>query len=140
MIAGAAETNPKYQDFIRQNQGSRLQHMFGSLESMLQPGHCVLHRDGMNCCVNPREDNISLGVTGSPCNPFSTQRTKRFADGSISSHAMSDTTMESVIGFYTKWEPHAGITEQVSGFCMRTSHSDPETPLQKSLASTFFII
>ena len=29
---------------------------------------------------------VDVGVTGSPCNPFSTQRTKRFQNGDVASH------------------------------------------------------
>ena len=80
-----------------------------------------------------QQHGVSLGVTGSPCNPFSTFRTKRFADGSVSAHSMTDTTMASVIRFYQKFEPRAGNTEQVKGFGMRTSSEDKTTPLNLSL-------
>ena len=128
--------NPIYRDFIRINQGAAVKHLYNSLESMLASDKepCLLHPQ-RRCCGEP-DPGIALGVTGSPCNPFSTQRTKRFSDGSISNHAMSVTTMASVLNFYTAWEPHAGITEQVQGFGMRTSSSDPETPLEKFLDKT----
>ena len=96
---------------------------------------CSWRASGLPCsCVGSLGDlvqkhGVSLGVTGSPCNPFSTFRTKRFADGSVSAHAMTDTTMASVIQFYQKFEPRAGITEQVKGFGMRTSSEDKTSPL-----------
>lgn len=49
---------------------------------------------------------------------------------------MTETTMDSVVKFYMTFEPHAGITEQVKGFGMRSSSSDATTPKEKSLATT----
>ena len=113
------------------------------MEEMLDhrsgPATCAWRASGLPCsCTGSMGDlvqqhGVSLGVTGSPCNPFSTFRTKRFADGSVSAHSMTDTTMASVIRFYQKFEPRAGITEQVKGFGMRTSSEDKTTPLNLSL-------
>ena len=104
---------------------------------------CVWHGDRPdgphNCCCSSQlgqeveKKGVSLGVTGSPCNPFSTARPKRFADGSVASHSMTRTTMASVLEFYQRFEPRAGITEQVKGFGMRTSSNTSETPLQQFL-------
>ena len=96
---------------------------------------CTLHPAGLCSRSLTESDDIALGVTGSPCNPYSTQRNKRFSDGSIAGHSMTDTTMESVVSFYQLYEPHCSITEQVAGFGMRTSHSDATTPLDKRLGS-----
>lgn len=105
---------------------------------MLQDAPCTLHGESKACVcecgatatatrsVSPA---VSLAVTGSACNPYSTVRCKRFSDGSVSAHSMNDTTMSSVVAVYCKYEPHAGISEQVQGFGMRYSASDPTTPL-----------
>jgi site-specific DNA-cytosine methylase len=77
--------------------------------------------------------DIHLAVTGSPCNPYSTMRTKRFHDGGVASHSMDGTTMTCVIEFYQQFEPKTGVTEQVAGFDKRTSTSDPITPYQRLL-------
>ena len=56
----------------------------------------------------PKRGQASLAVTGSPCNPFSTKRNKRFADGSIANHSMSGTTLSSTVIFYRTFEPEVG--------------------------------
>ena len=127
MLAGVAEKNKNYQEVIKGNHAGHLQHVWGELGSMLKDMPCTLHDAG---CAVPVD--INLAVTGSPCNPFSTYRTKRFSDGAVS-HSMYKTTSEDVVTFYTKYEPHCGITEQVKGFGMATSSSDRETPMQKPL-------
>ena len=140
-IVGAAEKNPQYQKIIEANNTSSLRHLWGTLESMMdsqrhcggqggrpgQPGSCLRH-PGESCAI---PSSISLGVTGSPCNPYSRQRNKRFRDGDVASHSMHQTTVRDVIDFYKQYKPHAGITEQVQGFNMATSSSDKETPMQK---------
>ena len=140
-ILGASEKNVQYQDFIKLNQGARLRHLFESVEAMLESdksSSCVLHPHGV-CKAKGRDAAISLGVTGSPCNPFSTVRTKRYQDGSVAGHSMVQTTMGSVIDFYRIYEPHAGITEQVEGFGKRMSHSDSRTPMALFLAYNYII-
>ena len=112
------------------------------MEDMLKGQHgCVWHQGQQQPCaclgvveeLVERGDGISLGVTGSPCNPFSTIRTKRFHDGSVVDHSMTLTTMDSVVQFYKKFEPRCGITEQVKGFGMRLSSSVSTTPLDMFL-------
>lgn len=76
------------------------------------------------------DGEVDLGVTGSPCNPFSTQRTKRFSDGDVVSHHQYETTMTSIIDFYQHVEPKLGITEQVAGFDKPLSTTQSETPLR----------
>ena len=135
VVLGAAEKQPEYRSIIMRNHGKHLQHMFETIEDMLADQPCVLHPGQSSCRALPHgadmADGVSLGITGSPCNPFSTARCKRFADDSVQQHSMTVTTMRCVVQFYTTWEPRAGITEQVTGFDMRTSASDPTTPCDK---------
>lgn len=131
---GAAESNEKYRDMIMGN--NNVDHMYCSIEDMLHSVACSKHatataRAQCQCC--PEGASPRLGVTGSPCNPYSVRRAKRFVDGSISEHSMNKTTMESVIQFYQTFEPHTGVTEQVAGFLKRTSDVDPESPCEKCL-------
>ena len=135
-IIGAAEKNLQYQEVIRANNPASLKHLWGTVESMLETegGRCCLHSgetETLGPCIVPK--GASLGVTGSPCNPYSTQRAKRFAEGDVASHCMHNTTMEHVVSFYSRFEPNAGITEQVKGFNMVTGGADTETPMAKCL-------
>lgn len=110
-----------------------------SLDDMLAANQrCTLHSGDLTCQCSyvgngPGAEEISMLVTGSPCNPFSTKRNKRFHDGSVVAHPMSRTTMRSVVLTYTKYEPRVGITEQVRGFGMRYSAHEEATPLSEFL-------
>ena len=106
--------------------------MWGDVKFMLEGSPCLLCKGDHASCEIPCD--IHLAVTGSPCNPFSTYRAKRFVDGAMC-HSMYKTTGEDVVSFYCKYEPHVGVTEQVKGFGMATSSSDEESPMEKLLNS-----
>ena len=138
---GAAEKNAEYRQMIMANQKRSIQHMFGSLEDMLQSKPCLLCGCGAAAAQSTEqcsfqasiEMGVSVGITGSPCNPYSTRRAKRFRDGNVASHSMNTTTMNSVVSFYKQYEPRLGITEQVMGFGMAMSSTDSSTPIQQPL-------
>ena len=109
------------------NHGRKIGHLYSSLEDMLDDRPCSLPNHGTSTDSN----SIALGITGSPCNPYSTQRRKRFSDGNIAQHSMHGTTSQGVVNFYRKFEPRAGVSEQVMGFLMRTSSDDPITPYSR---------
>lgn len=131
---GAAEKDVRFQEVILENNKKRLSHLYPSIEAMLADEPCILAHDGTQhgqqckCCagISP-----SLAMTGSPCNPYSTQRAKRFLDGSVANHPLATVTMTGVVEFYLKFEPKLGIMEQVKGFMKRTSHTDMETPCDR---------
>ena len=98
--------------------------VYDSVESLLdqvKDSTSVLHRQ-----VN--STGVSLAVMGSPCNPYSTKRSKRFADGNVAEHSMNRTTQGSIVDLYLQFEPRVGVTEQVKGFQMRTSDQDEASP------------
>ena len=129
-VCAAAEKQREYRDVIMCNHARLVQHLFETLEDMVAGNvPCSLHHSASCGCAT--DMSVSLGITGSPCNPFSVARAKRFSDGSVKGHRMTETTMASVLSFYMKWEPKAGITEQVRGFDMKTSQNDLETPMHK---------
>ena len=106
--------------------------MWGDVKFMPEGSPCLLCKGDHASCEIPCD--IHLAVTGSPCNPFSTYRAKRFVDGAMC-HSMYKTTGEDVVSFYCKYEPHVSVTEQVKGFGMATSSSDEESPMEKLLNS-----
>ena len=107
--------NESYRNIMVAN-NSDIQHLYQTLEDMLESKPCTLHPLNHMCQSCPDGSSPSLLVTGSPCNPYSTRRAKRFAEDSISEHSMTTTTMESVVSTYRKYEPHTGIMEQVTVF------------------------
>ena len=82
---GASEKNPAYREVIMSNNHDVIHHLFGSLEDMLDSSStCSISiHGGLPCGRDLKVKDIDLGVTGSPCNPYSTKRAKRFGRQSI---------------------------------------------------------
>ena len=72
-----------------------------------------------------------LAVLGTPCPPFSTQRTKRFKVNSVREHAAYGTTFNSTLAFLETFNPVTAVLEQVAGFDMPESEADETTPLTR---------
>ena len=71
---------------------------------------------------------VDLLFTGSPCDPFSQQRVKRFSDGNVAAHEQFEVTMSQVIKLYLLHEPKKAVFEQVMGFTMPFVSGGSETP------------
>ena len=121
-----SEANETYRSVILANHANVVQKVFTDVGE--QVGFHARHGAGL------ADNDIDIGVTGSPCNPFSTQRSKRYATGDVASHISFEVTMVNVIGFYTAIEPRLGVSEQVAGFDQPFSRDQRETPLQMLLA------
>lgn len=115
-----SEANSAYRSIIETNNGKHIRKMFSDVGEQVD-----YYRNLGVGAASP-----DFGVTGSPCNPFSCQRTKRFANGDVSSHQSFQTTMSGVIDWYEVVQPKIGITEQVLGFDLPFSSSNRQTPLQ----------
>ena len=142
-IISASEINENYRAFCEANYPGRFLHFFPSIQDQ------VAQQQGQKCeickgslagdtfgCV-PKNDlphgrDVSLLFTGSPCDPFSQQRSKRWSDG-VSVHSQFDLTMSSVVNLYTLYEPRAGVFEQVHGFTLPFNKGGGETPKQRQL-------
>ena len=81
---GISETNMSYLAFCEHNHSC--DHMHGSLESQMKDERCLLHSSetGRACCVLPH--GVDFLCMGTPCPPFSRQRPKRFASGTVKQH------------------------------------------------------
>ena len=77
------------------------------------------------------DDPVDLMIAGSPCDPFSTQRAKRFADGAVKCHSSYDTTMVSLVKMFKKYQPHTAVLEQVTGFMMPFESGSAERPYDR---------
>ena len=89
--------------------------MYGSLEDQVQ-GQVVckmcegsLTSEVIGAC-KPFNDiskgsSVNLLVSGSPCDPFSMQRAKRFTTGNVKGHHQFDVTMKQVADMYLAAEP-----------------------------------
>ena len=133
-VMSASETNPQYRDFFLANCPS-FQHVYESIEEQVQgSGPCILCKQaGMECEVgrDGLPQPVDLLVTGSPCDPFSRQRPKRFVTGDVRMHAAFDVTMSVLLDMYAKFSPNVGIMEQVLGFLMPMDSTTTETPYSR---------
>ena len=92
---------------------------------------------------NMQEQNLAAGSAGdqspsphwlcmgTPCNPFSVMRSKRFHAESINSHHLSKTTYTEVYESLRVHTPVTATMEQSFGFNRPTSSDDPVTPLDR---------
>lgn len=104
-------------------------HMHGSLESQMKDERCLLHsaETGRACCALPH--GVDFLCMGTPCPPFSRQRPKRFASGTVKQHRDANTTFMHAGAFLEKYEPRVAVLEQVEGFIMPMAAGETDTPL-----------
>ena len=143
-VASASEQNSDYRNFFLANHPGKFKHVYSTIQDQLKG------REGRACCLHESTNNgsgcdpwaasscIDLMVTGSPCDPFSVQRSKRFRHDAVKTHKDFDTTMDSVVSMYRKFEPSVGILEQVKGFIMPFVAGGAETPLDRCFARVQF--
>ena len=74
---------------------------------------------------------IHLGCAGSPCPPFSKQRSKRNVEGSVRAHRDYNTTFTSLVKWLVKFHPGVFVMEQVTGFDEPEDVHDPSTPMRR---------
>lgn len=139
-VISASEIVPSYRAWCEENHPGRFLHFYGSLQEQLdQDGLCELCKNselvahlGQSVCDPSKslrlKSCVDLMVSGSPCDPFSVQRNKRWQDGSVNHHYQFDVTMKSVLDLYLKYEPAKGVLEQVMGFLMPFAAGAKETP------------
>ena len=112
-----SEANENYRKVIMENHSGSVVQMFDDINAQVADW-------------NPESKSPDIAITGSPCNPFSSQRSKRYVEGNVAAHCSYETTMTSVVDFYETIEPKLGITEQVSGFDKSMSAGSDHTPMQ----------
>ena len=122
VLQSISESDAAYRSMVKANHGKKLLKIFESVEDQL------LYHSGLSAT-----QVTDLLVTGSPCNPFSTMRCKRFENGDVVDHSKYGLTESVVTGLYRTLCPKVGVTEQVEGFDRPFSTSNPDTPLAKLL-------
>jgi hypothetical protein len=141
-VVSASEMESSYRDFCSVNYPGKICHMYGTLEEQVK-GTVVcktcegsLTSEIIGACKPlselPKGSSVNILVSGSPCDPFSLQRTKRFAEGNVKTHQQFDVTMTQVADCYLASEPEKGIFEQVWGFCLPFEKGGSETPKDRS--------
>ena len=69
-------------------------------------------------------------VMGTPCNPFSLARSKRFHEDSVQNHGLYKQTFEDAFQLLEKYQPVTATMEQSDGFDRPISSSTEQTPLR----------
>lgn len=131
-MVSASEMNPKYRELCLENFSEHFNHFYPTVEEQVKCNTVgLLCKDSVSSLLGPckpHESQIDLLFSGSPCNPFSAQRAKRFTEGDVKSHQEFSVTMQDVVASYQLYEPRIGVFEQVMGFTQPFSADDPTTP------------
>lgn len=109
-------------------------HFFDSLDAQTANRVCLLHPTCSSGCQSAPVCP-DLAVCGSPCHPFSCMRHKRFCAGSVREHPEHDTTFDSLLKWYERFEPKCIVFEQVKGFDSPEYTGDSSTPARRQTAS-----
>jgi len=131
----ASDMKSTSHDIVMANFGDAVQHFYNTLDDqVVQDTGCSVH--GNHCMSQSGRDNPGLlhpmlGVIGTPCQPFSRQRTKRSAEGSVAGHSKFPTTFKDLLAWLETYEPQCGTCEQVEGFTQAESPSVPESPMDR---------
>lgn len=131
MLAGS-EPDKSFQQFAMANH--TFENFYDNLSDQLLARQCSVHHSccGQRCHVPEEPD---LLIMGTPCNPFSLQRVKRFK-GTVFSHQLADHAFKDSYCMLEKFRPAHAILEQTDGFQKPIEEGHAETPLEKLLACT----
>ena len=108
---------------------TRPTHWFHCLEEQQLQRPCSLHPAADNC--NPCPVDADIGICGTPCHPFSMQRSARFQPQSVEKHHECDVALKHFLTWMETFEPSVQIFEQVLGFSMPFETGSQETPLSR---------
>ena len=107
---GASEPNAVFRKVLQANFCP--EHMHRTMREQLSEDPCLCHPDARNCKI----EACDLAVFGTPCPPFSSQRVKRFQDGSVAQHNLTSITTQDAMDMLCDVGHKAVIMEQVAGF------------------------
>ena len=105
-----------------------VEHMHASLDAQTDGQICLKHRLQSKGCLC---FDCSLGIAGTPCKPYSLQRPKRFADGSVKGHRDHKLTESELVSWLAQTCPEAGFFENVPGWDMPEHVDEAETPMAR---------
>ena len=136
-----SDPSEKCLSFVKANHGMSMPtHWRRDLDTQRCNGPCMMHpyaSEGCDSCPVGR-GSVDFSLTGSPCHPFSQQRSTRFDGSSVCAHHEFETTMKSLLEWADRYCPRVWIMEQVRGFDLPFSKAqvDPsDTPLKRRVAA-----
>eukprot|EP00438_Fugacium_kawagutii_P030561 Skav222976 [mRNA] locus=scaffold2762:15098:16594:+ [translate_table: standard] len=104
-------------------------HFHSTMQNQIKQVACWMHP--AHLCQFQTVDGPDLAVVGTPCQPFSRQRVKRSASGSVRAHSKFDTTFKDLIDWLSEFEPKTAVAEQVVGLHSPESSSERSTPMDR---------
>ena len=133
----ASELVAAYRELCELNYGGKFTHFFDDVAKQ--------HAGKEACCfcsgtlaaqlsgpcrplLELERQEVDIMFTGSPCPPYSTQRTKRYVEGSVKAHPAFETTMTHVISLIKAYKPFRVVFEQVWGFAQPEVKGGRQTP------------
>ena len=138
VVLSASDPNMKCRAFVEANYPDHAPpHWFADISEQYDGKACTKHPYGTGCdACSVGSQGLDFAITGSPCHPFSVQRSERLRGVNIQEHSEYHTTMSSLLRWSKCFEPKVWVMEQVEGFDMpvqqKNSMTRPEqTPLQK---------
>ena len=130
----ASDMNTNCYKFVHNNlQRGAPTHWFPTMRDQIRNTNCLVHSGSVCCAGIPETPDVY--IAGTPCHPYSTQRTSRFATGSVVNHKEFDVSMGDFVDAMTLAEPTVVVAEQVEGFDMpvQKGAGRSQTPLKMFL-------
>ena len=128
-IESASDTCSKCRDIISSN--FTVSKMFESMQDQLSDVQSKRKQQGRTDRRSRVSEPVDFACCGTVCAPYSTQRCKRFASGSVMQHPDECLTAEYALEWLYSFSPPAGIFENVLGWNMRTDDQDATSPLDR---------
>lgn len=127
MVSGS-EPEGAFRAFAEANHD--FHHLYRDLSDQLHCRQCTLHPARKSC--QPDDGECDILVMGTPCNPFSQQRSKRF-QGTVLNHSLAHHTFEDAYSMLEKVKPIHAILEQTHGFGMVIQTGATQSPMRMLL-------
>ena len=110
-------------------ESQKAMHWFRDIAGQTHGAACLRHPYSSGC--NPCPVLADVGILGSPCHPFSRQRSGHWTEGSVEAHAEFDVSMQQCMEWLERFIPAVLVFEQVMGFTMPFHKNTKETPLAR---------
>ena len=120
-----SEPNKNYRLYAHVNFGKHVVHWHETLADAVMGAACTAHPMRSTCKV-PKGCNLL--VLGTPCNPFSTMRSKRYNENSVMGHELVDVTFKDAFAAFQSQQPVNAVMEQTEGFGRATGRHSQGQP------------
>ena len=125
-----SEPYEAFRVFAQANHGHKVSHWHYTMQTQLKGEPCSSHHHegSLGCSV---DRDCHLLVMGTPCNPFSQMRSKRYHPESVMQHTLTERTFGDAYEMLEMVRPVSAVLEQSEGFAKPISTKTKETPLSR---------